>query len=248
MVYPTRWLLLLLLVANAAFGQGNTQIDSFQSAKRLLHEQVHVQHRSTLYCNASYNDRKQVTAPSGFITPGHEKRAGRIEWEHVVPAENFGRTFSEWRDGHPSCVNSSGKSYKGRRCADRTSAEYRLMQADMYNLYPAIGAVNAYRSNYNFTLLPGSEVDFGSCAMKIDQRKAEPPESARGTIARTYLYMAESYPRFRLSPASRKLMEAWNRQYPPQAWECQRGESIRGLQGNENRVLSSACNPQVAQH
>lgn len=34
------------------------------------------------------------------------------------------------------------------------SAEYRLMQADMYNLFPAVGAVNAIRSNYNYELLP----------------------------------------------------------------------------------------------
>ena len=248
MVYPARWLLLLLFVCHTCFGQGNTRIDSFQTAKRLLHEQVHQSHRTTLYCNASYDTRKHVITPAGFVTPGHEKRAASIEWEHVVPAENFGRTFSEWRDGHPSCVSSSGKPYKGRRCADRVSSEYRLMQADMYNLYPAIGAVNALRSNYNFTLLPGSKVDFGSCSMKIDQRKVEPPEGARGTIARAYLYMAETYPRFRLSSSSRKLMEAWNRQYPPPAWECERGERIRTLQGNDNDVLSSACAPRVAQH
>ena len=61
------------------------------------------------------------------------------------------------------------------------------MQADMFNLYPAIGAVNALRSNYNFTMLPDAKSDFGTCEMKIDNRKADPPEAARGQIARTYL-------------------------------------------------------------
>nr|WP_136796560.1 endonuclease [Desulfosediminicola ganghwensis] len=28
------------------------------------------------------------------------------------------------------------------------------MRVDIYNLYPGIGAVNASRSNYNFTMLP----------------------------------------------------------------------------------------------
>ena len=77
------------------------------------------------------------------MTPEHQKRAKRVEWEHVVPAENFGRFFSEWRDGSPECVDSKGRSFKGRKCAEKASREYRFMQADLYNLYPAIGAVNA---------------------------------------------------------------------------------------------------------
>jgi len=59
----------------------------------------------------------------------------------------------------------------------------------MHNLAPAIGAVNALRSNYEFTMLPGVRPTFGTCEMKIEGRKVEPPETARGIIARTYLYM-----------------------------------------------------------
>lgn len=86
-----------------------------------------------------------------------------------MPAENFGRTFVEWREGNNACVNSKGKAFKGRRCTEKVNYEYRHMQADMFNLYPAIGAVNALRSNYNFTMLPGEASDFGSCEMKIEK-------------------------------------------------------------------------------
>jgi deoxyribonuclease-1 len=79
------------------------------------------------------------------------------------------------------------------------------MQADMFNLYPAIGAVNALRSNYNFTMLPAVKSDFGSCAMKIENRKAEPPE-----IARTYLYMEGAYKRYSMSKSQHQLMNAWD--------------------------------------
>jgi endonuclease I len=48
------------------------------------------------------------------------------------------------------------------------------MQADMFNLYTAIGAVNALRSNYNFTMRVWEVSDFDSCKMKIENRKAEP--------------------------------------------------------------------------
>jgi len=35
--------------------------------------------------------------------------------------------------------------------------------------------------------------------MKINDKKLEPPKSARGMIARTYLYMDQTYTRFNIS-------------------------------------------------
>jgi deoxyribonuclease-1 len=148
------------------------------------------------------------------------KRAKRVEWEHVVPAENFGRTFSEWRDGHPSCVDSKGKAFRGRNCASKMNKEYRYMQSDLYNLYPAIGAVNAMRSNYNFTMLPDVKPAFGSCQVKIEARKAEPTIESRGQIARTYLYMEQRYRRYEMSKSQKQLMLAWNREYPVTSWSA----------------------------
>lgn len=224
----------------AAQPRGNTREDSFQDAKRSLDKKVHYDHRVTLYCGADYDAEGNVTPPAGFRAAKHRERAGRIEWEHVVPAENFGRTFSEWRDGHPECQDRRGP-YKGRKCADRVSREYRLMQADMYNLYPAIGAVNALRQNYNFALLPGAKSSFGSCCMKIEDNKAEPPEAARGVIARTYKYMAWAYPRYQMSRQQEHLMDAWDRMHPVDAWECLRARRIETLQGNENPVVKGQC-------
>lgn len=186
----------------------NQEIQSFSKAKKILEKKVYNNHRITLYCGATFDAKKKVTPPKGFTTSKFVKRAKKIEWEHAVPAENFGRTFSEWRDGNKQCINSKGKAFKGRKCAEKVNTEYRHMQADMFNLYPAIGAVNALRSNYNFTMLPSEKNDFGSCAMKIDNRKAEPPEMARGRIARTYLYMEGAYKRYSMSKSQRQLMNA----------------------------------------
>ena len=116
---------------------GNTTNDSFGHAKKML-SQVYADHRVTLYCGASYDERGNVILPEGFITPKHEKRAAKIEWEHSLPAENFGKTFEEWRTGAPECFHE-GKPFKGRKCAEKANIEYRYMQADMYNLFPAIG-------------------------------------------------------------------------------------------------------------
>jgi deoxyribonuclease-1 len=219
----------------------NQEIQSFSKAKKTLEKQVYNNHRTTLYCGATFDAKKKIKPPQGFTTRKYVKRAKKIEWEHVVPAENFGRTFSEWRDGHKLCINSKGKAFKGRKCAEKVNTEYRYMQADMFNLYPAIGAVNALRSNYNFTMLPAAKSDFGSCAMKIENRKAEPPEIARGQIARTYLYMEDAYKRYSMSKSQRQLMNAWDKMYPVSGWECARAKNISNLQKSENKIVKSRC-------
>ena len=219
----------------------NQEIQSFSKSKKIFEKQVYNNHPITLYCGATFDAKKKLTLPKGFNTTKYIKRAKKIEWEHVVPAENFGRTFREWHDGHKQCMNSKGKAFKGRKCAEKVNTEYRYMQADMFNLYPAIGAVNALRSNYNFTILPNVKNDFGSCDMKIDNRKAEPPEIARGKISRTYLYMEDTYKRYNMSKSQRKLMNAWNSMYPVDSWECARAKKITNLQKSNNNVVKSQC-------
>nr|WP_321466394.1 endonuclease [uncultured Desulfobulbus sp.] len=231
---------LILFFVSGVFA-GNTTIDSFSNAKKILQYQIYPDHRITVYCGAEFDAKKNVSLPPGFVTTKHVKRSEMVEWEHIVPAENFGQTFTEWRDGDPGCVDSKGKSFKGRNCARKMNKEFRYMEADLYNLYPAIGAVNASRSNYNFTMIPGSQSSFGSCDMRIEGSKAQPPEAARGRIARTYLYMDDAYSRYKMSSQQRKLMQAWDKMYPVSAWECERASRIEQVQGNENRFVADHC-------
>jgi deoxyribonuclease-1 len=230
----------LILIQQTSLAN-NQKIESFSKAKKLLEKQVYQNHQVTLYCAAKFKTDKQVILPDGFHTTKYIKRSKKIEWEHVVPAENFGRTFSEWRDGHNKCVSSKGKAFKGRKCAEKVNVEYRHMQADMFNLYPAIGAVNALRSYYNFTMLPGEESSFGSCSMKINNRKAEPPENARGRIARTYLYMDKTYSRYSMSRQQKQLMNAWDKEFPVSKWECMRVKFITDLQESTNSIVQKRC-------
>ena len=234
---------ILLLIPVSLFAANET-IQSFSKAKKILEREVYQDHRITLYCGAEFDDKKLVTAPQGFATDKYIKRSKKIEWEHVVPAENFGQTFKEWREGDTQCVNSKGKEFKGRRCAEKVNLDYRYMQSDMFNLYPAVGAVNALRSNYNFTMQPSEESDFGSCEMKIADRKAEPPARARGRIARTYLYMNDTYKRYNMSRQQKQLMGAWDKMYPVDSWECLRAKRISELQNSKNNIVQSRCEAQ----
>ena len=233
--------LALCLQIAPAFAAGNTTNDSFAQSKRVLAQQVYFDHRITVYCAASYDERGNITLPAGFTTEKYHSRATRVEWEHIVPAENFGRAFREWREGDPDCVDNRGKSFKGRNCAGKVNMEYRYMEADMHNLAPAIGAVNAARQNYNFTLLPDVPSSFGSCPMKVEGNRVEPPVGARGIIARTYLYMQSVYPRYQMGRPQNQLMEAWDKMYPPDQWECTRARRIAKVQGNVNEITENRC-------
>lgn len=120
---------LLFVLPSVAFADGNVWNDSFNKAKKTLEQQVYYDHRVTLYCGATFDEKKNVTLPEGFTVSKHEKRAGKVEWEHVVPAENFGQTFAEWREGDAQCVDNRGKAFKGRKCAEKVNKDYRYMQA-----------------------------------------------------------------------------------------------------------------------
>ena len=212
----------------------NTTIQSFSKAKKLM-RQVFAGHERTFYCDCAYDGTTVDVQSCGYQPQKPSKRARQLEWEHVVPAEAFGQSFPEWRDGHPNCVDRKGKAFKGRNCAAKMAVPFRYMEADLYNLQPAIGEVNQLRSNYSMAMIPGEAWKFGRCDLEIKDRKIEPRPEIRGDIARTYFYMDAAYPgRGIISEKNRKLFEAWDREDPVDAWERERVHRIERLQGNTN--------------
>ena len=227
-----------LMAPTFSWADGNTTIQSFNKSKKLLLTKVYYDHRTTFYCGCTFNSKKKITSRNGYIPVKDNARAYRLEWEHAVPAHAFGQSFKEWRQGHPNCVNRKGKAFKGRSCAEKTNHLFRYMQADMYNLYPAVGEINGLRSNFSYAMIPGEPRRFGNCDMEIEERKAEPPDHIRGDIARTYFYMNWAYPGHGIiSRKNRKLFEAWDKSDPIDYWERERALRIRGIQGNNNPFI-----------
>ena len=188
---------------------------------------------TTFYCGCSfaYKGKKKLIPDlesCGYNVRKQTKRANRIEWEHVVPAWNFGHQRQCWQNG-------------GRKNCKK-DAEFKRMEADMHNLVPAIGEVNGDRSNYRFSDWNGEPSQYGACSMIVDfkGRKVQPTEVARGAIARTYLYMYDRY-NLKLSKADQRLMNAWNKMYPVSDWECERNELVREAQGNGNKFVTLGC-------
>ncbi|PCJ17469.1 MAG: hypothetical protein COB02_13690 [Candidatus Cloacimonadota bacterium] len=137
---------------------------------------------------------------------------------------------------------SEEKSYSGRRCLTKVSDEYSLMQADMHNLYPAIGEVNGYRSNFPMAEITGEAREFGKCDAEIANHTFEPRNEVRGDIARTHLYMQDSYPKhLNYSDEMSAMLKKWDSLDPVDTWECDRNKKIEDIQGNDNSFVSKAC-------
>ena len=238
--------------------KGNRHSQSFYAVKKEMLEHIYNDHKHTLYCDATWNARKSIITPKGFNLPNLKKvdftvydnisaeelqrKAERMEWEHIVPAQNFGKTFTEWAKGSKNCTFGQGRKFKGRKCAEQESEEFRYMYTDMYNLYPSIGVVNFLRAHFNMTQFDaGVPTTFGSCLMKISRNKVEPPDAVKGLIARTYLYMQQTYPRYRIGEPMRGILKAWDKKFPINKWECRRAYRIEKLQGNANEIVKPKC-------
>lgn len=213
---------------------------SFSTSKRLLYHDVYEGHKLTFYCGCPFNDHNEVDIAQCGVTPRKNlSRATRVEAEHVFPAHQFGNFRQCWRE--PLCTNSKGEAFKGRECCMEIDEVFRKAHNDLHNLFPAVGEINGDRSNYNWGMISGEKREYGSCDIEVDSsiRRAEPPESVRGDIARVHFYMSATYG-FRLSNQDLQLYGAWHRQDPPDEWEKTRNLRIASIQGNDNPFITGA--------
>jgi deoxyribonuclease-1 len=201
--------------------------------------EVFAGHEHTFYCDCAYSGSTVDLASCGYQPKKTRERAERLEWDHVVPAEAFGQSFVEWREGSPECVDRKGKPFKGRNCARKMALPFRFMEADLYNLQPESAEVNLLRSNYSMAMIPGEAREFGRCDLEIAGRKTEPRPDIRGDIARTYFYMNAAYPgRGIISRQNEQLFEAWDKEDPVDNWERERARRIEQIQGNRNPFVT----------
>lgn len=216
--------------------RGNQRIKRFTTAKRTLLEQVHEGHHTTFYCECRYDMKKAIDLGScGYKVRKNAERARRVEYEHVVPASALGRKIDAWSKGDPKCLRSNGKPFKGRKCAQKVSPEFRRIEADMYNLQPSVGEVNGDRLNHPMGEIPGEARAYGKCDVEVQDRVVEPAPRIRGDVARTYLYMDWAYPSYNLlSPKEVEMFQAWSKADPPDVWEKERAKRIGRIQGNNN--------------
>lgn len=209
---------LVFVVFFATFlnGAGNETITSFNKAKKILKKDIYVDElQRGFYSNCRY-DWSEYTFDSGkkrwkqvvdkescgYTPRTKSKRANFIEYEHIVPAHAFGQYLPCWRDG-------------GRKNCKKVSQKFKLMEADLYNLVPAIGELNADRSNFTFTELSGEERRYGDIDFEVDfkSRRVEPRDEVKGQIARTYFYFQRVYG-LPISDKQMRLFRVWDKNDP----------------------------------
>lgn len=190
--------------------------DNFEDSKKelvRLYSSLESDMRTDFYCNAPFKLVKNhfEIVPSSLYSPRKphtksgeiNKRAKRIEWEHIMPAHNFGKHLPCWK--------------KGGRKECKNDPLFRKMEGDVQNLVPAIGEINGDRSNFRYAE-SNSYIDFGqygNCKVATDfkNKRFYPADYSKGWIARSYLYMSETY-NIRLSDQELKMMNAWNKMFP----------------------------------
>lgn len=200
---------------------------SFSAAKRIAEQQIYFDQNTTFYCDCPFDFEAGPNLNAcGYEVRKQPPRANRIEWEHVMPAYDFGRQLQCWQDG-------------GRDNCRRTDPMFRMAEADLHNLVPAIGEVNGDRSNMRFAMVNSPAHEYGACevAVSFEERSFQPPPHRRGDIARTYWYMRDTY-NIQISRQQQQLFTAWANQDPVDEWELERNRRIAAIQGNGNPYVS----------
>lgn len=113
-------------------------------------------------------------------------------------------------------------------------------QGDLNNLVPAVGEVNSDRNNFAYSAWTRERSNiYGECQTTVDfkGKRAQPREEVQGRAARITLYMYETYD-MRMSAKDKKLMCAWAKAYPVDAWERERDARIVRWQAEGNPLVT----------
>ncbi len=205
--------------------------DDFAEAKRLA-QKIFSDEATDFYCDCPITwqggkGRVELNR-CDYKVRKNGPRAQRVEWEHVVPAQQFGSGRACWQQG--------GRDHCGD--SDKT---FRRIEADLFNLRPALGEVNGDRAHFRFAELPGTPAQHGACPVRIDfQRQlAEPRSEIRGDIARIYFYMADRY-QLKLSVREEQLFLRWHQQDPVDEREMMLMKRTSQQMGHQNEFVTGA--------
>ncbi|MDC3192349.1 endonuclease [Pseudoalteromonas elyakovii] len=227
---------------------------SFSSAKKRAEKYIYHDQNRTFYCRCDYvfddtedldgdgDVKETMIKPQscGYIprNPLTKKRkpnarVSRIEWEHIVPAAQFGQ--------HRSCWKRNGKDNARKNCT-KTDKAFEIAEGDLHNLVPAVGELNADRSDFNFGEIDGKNRAYGQCDFEVsfEADLVEPTDFVKGNIARIYLYMVEKHGA-KVTPEKLEMFKLWNKIDPIDRWECERDRRISTIQGNSNHFVSQEC-------
>lgn len=167
-------------------------------------------------------------------TANEKKRAHVVEIEHIVAADYFGHQLTCWQN---KICEHHGKHYKGRKCCEKSNYQFRHMESELYNLWPAVGLVNIARSNYSYGRVNSSDKFYG-CDFRINKflKEVEPTNKGKGIVARATLFMSDKY-HIPLAESKRQLYLSWHKAFPPSKWEKEWAYKVATIEGYSNPYI-----------
>lgn len=229
------WLLILgLFIPAVSVAAPN----DFDSAKRVARK-IYPSQSQTWYCGCTFRwqgDKAHIDLAScGYKVRKNVQRAQRLEWEHVVPAQQFGHQRACWQQG-------------GRDLCSSKDRHFKQMEGDLFNLRPSIGEVNGDRAHYRFAELDHNKPHYGACPVTIDPRRelVEPRDSIKGDTARIYFYMIDRY-QIPVTAAELTLFLKWHQQDPVDMAERRLNTEIARVMGWPNPFVNGDKQPNLLQ-
>ena len=116
----------------------------------------------------------------------------------------------------------------------------------MHHLLPTFIKINGLRGDLPFGEVKGQGDYSNSAGAKIGQGVFEPPNAAKGRVARAMLYFYVRYCDKNITNGAFgdafwnqkvEMFLRWNRDYPPDANELRRNGLVAGFQGNRNPFI-----------
>lgn len=192
---------------------------------------IYQDHRITFFCEQPFSEE-------GNIHSRHCKNCASIntpiQWMPIVSKHQFARHLNCYRE--KLCMSKNGQLFKGLRCCKESDLTYQKMDMDLHNYVPE-GELKSQRKRYRFGLIP-NKIEIQGCHFYVDKKNKiiEPSPKNRGMIARTFLYMHDTY-HIPLSQEEKILYQEWHQQYAISNWERLRNEKISAIQGNSNHYI-----------
>ena len=221
----------LLLALSLSSSVTSAKVVSFTTAKNKLYSKVFNNSGETLYCGCNWSNRKtnlnSCNLQSYFLKK-QRKRSLRTEAEHIIPASWMLKVNNKTRQ---CAIDSKKVKDSAREYCQKHSLEYKQAHNDLVNLYPAVGQINADRSNKPFVDTANTKVKtYGKCNVEIGSRGIVPPTDKKGDIARVAFYMTDKY-RVTYSKRQLKIFNQWDKLDPISAQERAHNKRVIQVQG-----------------
>lgn len=207
------------------------KVVSFSTAKKNLYSKVFNNKGQTFYCGCDWSKKKTDLSScglQGYFPKKQRKRAARTEAEHLVAASWLLKVDGRLRE---CAIESKKFKDSARKYCQQHDEQYKKAHNDLVNLIPAVGQINADRSNKPYVEKASNKVKtYASCDIEIGSRGMVPPKSKQGDLARVAFYMSRSYG-VTYSKRQLKLFNEWDLADPISMEEIEHNKRVIQVQG-----------------